>query len=242
MQFGALTNPLAGLFGAPGQGLFPPTGPQTLFPTTGLQNLFPTTGLQTLFPTTDLSSLLNVGAQSFFPTTSFPSTTFPSSFGNLQCFTGRVNILNFIRPSNIVATLTTLGGQTILLTTNNATIRAQLVQVDNRFATICGNFVIRDGQLALNVQVVIPQQITPNINLQQLLLLLLLILLIRGRLSFSTLGATGLGSLVNQLGGQAGLQQALNQFGGVTGVTNLVNQLGGEAAIASQLQQAGISI
>lgn len=223
MHFGTFTNPLASLFGNLGQSIGTPT-----------------TGLQTLFPQTNLLGGLfqNLGLQSLTPTTTFPTTT----FGGLQCFTGRVNILVFIRPSNIVATLTTNSGQTILLTTNSAIVRNQLAQVDNQFATVCGTFVIRDNRLALNVQAVIPQQVIPPVNLQQLLLLLLLLLLIRGRLPVTTLGTTGLGSLVDQFGGITGLQQTLTQMGGVTGVTNLVNQLGGEAAITSQLQQAGITI
>lgn len=232
MRFGTLTNPLAGLLGL-GQNI----GLQGLSPTTDLLGtLLGTTGLQSLFPTTTFPTTT-------FPTTTLPTTTFPTTtLGGLQCFTGRVNLIVTIRPSTIVATLTTTSGQTIFLITNSPTIRAQLAQVDNRFATVCGTLTVVDGRLALNVQVVIPQAVTPPINLQTLLLLLLLFLLLQGRISLTTLGTTGLGPLVSQLGGVTGLQQALTQFGGAAGVTSLVNQLGGEAAITSQLQQAGVAI
>lgn len=227
MNLNTLTSPLAGLLG---QGLG--------VPTTGLQGLgVPATGLQGLLPTTDQLGLLqNLGLQSLLPTATTPTTT---TFGGLQCFTGRVNLIVTIAPSNIVATLTLFTGQTILLTTNSAVIRQQLAGVDNRFATVCGTFVVVGGRLALNVQLVIPQQVS---NVNQLLLLLLLLFLIRGQIPFTSLGTTGVGGLINQFGGVSGLQQTLTQLGGATGVTNLVNQLGGEAAITSQLQQAGISI
>lgn len=198
----------------------------------------------------NIGTLANLGLQSLVPTTSIPITTLPAavspttSFGGLQCFTGRVNLLVFIQASDIVAQLTTTTGQTILLATNSPVIRAQLSAVDNRFATVCGTFVIRNNRLVLEVQVVIPQQITPPINLQQLLLLLLLLFLSRGQLPIATpfSTTTGLGAVINQFGGISALQQALAQMGGATGVTNLVNQLGGEAAITSQLQAAGIAI
>jgi hypothetical protein len=258
VRFGTFTNPLASLFGNLGQGLgFPVTGfPTTGFPTTGFPTTgFPTTGFPTTgFPTTGFptTGFPTTG----FPTTGFPTTTVPTtlptttfpttagtpSFGGLQCFTGRVNILVFIQQSDVVATLTTQSGQTIFLTTNSPIIRQQLGQVDNRFATVCGNFVIRQGRLVLNVQVVIPQQVTPPVNLQQLLLILLLLLFLRGQLPLSGLGTTGLGALVSQFGGATGLQQALTQFGGAAGLTNLVAQMGGEQAIRSQLQSAGVQI
>lgn len=128
-------------------------------------------------------------------------------FGDLECFSGLVNLFRFFqapRRGEIIGDLNIPGGGTIPLVQTQSTPPGgtPLSAVDGQFATVCGRLITRRGQVALDVRLVFPgaqpapAPPPPDVN-NQLLLLLLLLLLFQGRF-----GAAGQNINVTSLLGQ----------------------------------------
>lgn len=125
------------------------------------------------------------------------------SLGGLQCVTGRFNLLVFIQivppvSGDVIGQIQPLTGGNPIPVIQTQPTNIPLSAVDNQIITLCGRFVVRRGQLVLDVRFVLPftpPPPAPPLSLQQLLLLLFLLgLLGRPPFGFGK-GLGGLGQL-----------------------------------------------
>lgn len=77
------------------------------------------------------------------------------------CLTGVVTLFQFIRPpepGSIIGTLTTLDGRQVAIVQTQPALASgvTLGAADRQLATVCGNLVFAQGQLALDVRFVAP--------------------------------------------------------------------------------------